>query len=311
MVTVTTGGELLVRQRERPVVSSGFRPLDALLPAGGVRPGSLIEWLAEGDAGPGGGGAASLACAVACRLAAARGDEVGEQARPRTIVVVDRTGWFHPPAVMPWLGDERRLVVARPSRDDDEIWTIDQALRCTGVAAVLAWPRNRVGRSTATRGSRLVGSAPGGALQQWSTAMRRWQLAAASSGAVGLFVRPLVARSEPSWAEARIAVSPLPGASRQSGGTRSSAAAGRLSPRMGSTRPMWYSTSRGDVPGRRPGVLPQRGGWPARRGLQRRRAEGAMSHAALPDDLAAAVAGAAETAREARTPQGAGVRLPP
>lgn len=219
MVTVTTGGELLVRQRERPVVSSGFRPLDALLPAGGVRPGSLIEWLAEGDAGPGGGGAASLACAVACRLAAARGDEVGEQARPRTIVVVDRTGWFHPPAVMPWLGDERRLVVARPARDDDEIWTIDQALRCTGVAAVLAWPRNRVGRSTTTRGSRLVGSAPGGALQQWSTAMRRWQLAAASSGSVGLFVRPLVARSEPSWAEARIAVAPLPGGSRQSGGT--------------------------------------------------------------------------------------------
>jgi len=219
MVSVTTGGELLVRQRERPVVSSGFRPLDALLPAGGVRPGSLIEWLAEGDAGPGGGGAASLAFAVACRLAEARGGEAGAQARPRTIVVVDRTGWFHPPAVMPWLGDERRLVVARPSRDDDEIWTIDQALRCTGVAAVLAWPRNRVGRSAATRGSRLGGSALKGALQQWSTAMRRWQLAAASSGAVGLFVRPLAARSEPSWAEARIAVAPLPGGSRQSGST--------------------------------------------------------------------------------------------
>jgi hypothetical protein len=219
MVTITTGGELLVRERERPVVSSGFRPLDALLPAGGVRPGSLIEWLAEGDAGPGGGGAASLAFAVACRLAAARGGEAGEQVRPRTIVVVDRTGWFHPPAVMPWLGDERRLVVARPSRDDDEIWAIDQALRCTGVAAVLAWPRARAGRSAATRGSRFAGSPLGGGLQQWSTAMRRWQLAAASSGAVGLFVRPLATRGEPSWAEARIAVSPQPGGSRQSGGT--------------------------------------------------------------------------------------------
>ena len=211
MVTVTTGGELLLRERARPVVSSGFRQLDALLPAGGVRPGSLVEWLAEGNAGTGGGGAASLAFAVACRLAAASGGEASEQARPRTIVVVDRTGWFHPPAVMPWLGDERRLVVARPSRDDDEIWTIDQALRCTGVAAVLAWPRARVGCSTATRGSRFVGSALGGAVQQWSTAMRRWQLAAAASGAVGLFVRPLAARSEPSWAEARIAVMPQPG----------------------------------------------------------------------------------------------------
>jgi hypothetical protein len=214
MVTITTGGELLLRERARSVISTGFRPLDALLPAGGVRPGSLVEWLAEGEAGPGGGGAASLAFAVACRLAAASGGEASEQARPRTIVVVDRTGWFHPPAVMPWLGDERRLVVARPSRDDDEIWTIDQALRCTGVAAVLAWPRARVGRSIATRGSR-----PEGSLQQWSTAMRRWQLAAAASGAVGLFVRPLATRSESSWAETRIAVSPLPGGSHQSGGT--------------------------------------------------------------------------------------------
>jgi hypothetical protein len=207
-----SGGDLLVRERERPVVSSGFRPLDALLPAGGVRPGSLIEWLAEGDAGPGAGGAVSLAFAVACRLAAVNGGAASEQVRPRTIVVVDRTGWFHPPAVMPWLGDERRLVVARPSRHDDEIWTIDQALRCTGVAAVLAWPRARAGGVQA--GSRM-----GSASQQWSTAMRRWQLAAAGSGAVGLFVRPVATRGEPSWAEARVAVSPRPGVSSQAGGT--------------------------------------------------------------------------------------------
>lgn len=207
-----SGGDLLVRERGRPVVSTGFRSLDALLPAGGVRPGSLVEWLAEGNAGPGAGGAASLAFAVACRLAAASGGEASEQARPRTIVVVDRTGWFHPPAVLPWLADERRLVVARPSRDDDEIWTIDQALRCTGVAAVLAWPRARAGGARA--GSRM-----GSANQQWSTAMRRWQLAAAGSGAVGLFVRPVATQGEPSWAEARIAVSPQPGGSCQPGGT--------------------------------------------------------------------------------------------
>lgn len=209
---LVSGGDLLVRERERPVVSTGFRSLDALLPAGGVRPGSLVEWLVEGDGGPGAGGAASLAFAVACRLAAANGGEASEQVRPQTIVVVDRTGWFHPPAVLPWLADERRLVVARPSRDDDEIWTIDQALRCTGVAAVVAWPRARAG------GGR-TGSRMGSVSQQWSTAMRRWQLAAAGSGAVGLFVRPLATQGEPSWAEARIAVSPRPGVSCQSGGT--------------------------------------------------------------------------------------------
>jgi protein ImuA len=207
-------GDLLARERARPVVATGFRPLDALLPAGGVRPGSLVEWLSEGDAG--GGGAASLAVAVACRLAAASGGEASEQVRPRTIVVVDRTGWFHPPAVLPWLGDGRRLVVARPARDDDEIWTIDQALRCTGVAAVVAWPRARVlagPRALTRRSAQVRGARSAASTQQWSVAMRRWQLAAASSGAVGLFVRPRTALGEPSWAEVRIAVMP------QAGGT--------------------------------------------------------------------------------------------
>jgi hypothetical protein len=212
---LASGGDLLLRQQERPVVPTGFGSLDALLPAGGLRPGSLVEWLAEGNAVATGGGAATFAFAVACRLAAdgANSGIAGDRARSRTIVVVDRTGWFHPPAVLPWLDDELRLVVARPSRDDDEIWAIDQALRCTGVAAVLAWPRANLRRSSRASGSRLAGS-----FQQWSTAMRRWQLAAAASGAVGLLVRPFEARSEPSWAEARIAVAPRPGGSHQTGG---------------------------------------------------------------------------------------------
>jgi hypothetical protein len=130
--------------------------------------------------------------------------------------VVDRGGWFYPPSVLPWLGDTRRLIVARPSHDDDEIWTIDQALRCGGVAAVVAWPRSIMGR-TAWGGGRpaaiKAGSMSGGSrlVSPWTTAMRRWQLAARSSGAIGLFIRQASAASEPSWAEAKIAVSPLPG----------------------------------------------------------------------------------------------------
>ena len=197
------GGQLAAREAVREVVASGFRSLDALLPAGGVRRGSLLEWLAGGPGAAGGmagAGAMALACAVACRL--------GRAAEPRTLVVVDRTGWFHPPALLPWLGvgvEAVRLVVARPAHDDDEIWAIDQALRCAGVAAVLAWPR-----TAATPGG---GPAVGRrcAAQSWTIAMRRWQLAARSSGAVGLFVRPASARAEASWAEARIAVVPLPG----------------------------------------------------------------------------------------------------
>ena len=202
---IVSGGRLQGLEDAREAVRSGFAAVDALLPAGGLRRGSLIEWLAtvagEADAGDqasvglgqgdleSGAGAATLAFAVACRLAAAG-------TGPRTIVVVDRTEWFHPPAVLPWLTDARQLVVARPAHDDDEIWAIDQALRCSGVAAVVAWPRLR-----------------GQARQRshWTTALRRWQLAARSSGSVGLLVRPQAAARDPSWAEARIAVEPQPG----------------------------------------------------------------------------------------------------
>jgi len=194
-------------------VATGFPSLDRLLPAGGVRRGSLVEWLAGGDAD----GAISLACAVACRLAGPRWAEQSRASQASTIVVVDRGQRFYPPAVIPWLdamadptgkgGGRPHLVVARPSRDDDELWTIDQALRCPGVAAVLAWP-NRI----------------------HATAMRRWQLAARASGAVGLLVRGLsgcgfsecgfsgpvpagkpTGPSGPTWADAKLAISPVAG----------------------------------------------------------------------------------------------------
>lgn len=172
------------------VVPTGFAPLDRLLPAGGVRRGSLVEWLCKSEAS----GAAALACAVACRLAGG-GDRAGDAAS--TIIIVDRKGRFHPPAVLSWLGQMKaggrqppRLVVTRPAHDADEAWAIDQSLRCRGVAAVLAWPE-----------------------RIHSTAMRRWQLAARASLAVGMFMRPLAAGRESSWAEARIAVAAQAGGS--------------------------------------------------------------------------------------------------
>ena len=185
----------------RETVTTGFPSLDRLLPAGGVRRGSLIEWLA-GDASPDdAGGAISLACAVACRLAGPRQGDQARASQAATIVVIDRGQRFYPPAVIPWLdaladatgkgGGRPHLVVARPSRDDDELWTIDQALRCPGVAAVLAWPR-----------------------RVHATAMRRWQLASRASGAVGLLVRGLSERrpvGEPTWADAKVAIAPVAG----------------------------------------------------------------------------------------------------
>ena len=56
-----------------------------------------------------------------------------------------------------------------------------------GGAAAVAWPERPDGRT-----------------------LRRWQLAAEKSGALGLLIRPDSARNEPSWAEVRLLVEPLP-----------------------------------------------------------------------------------------------------
>lgn len=189
-------------EKRAAVVSSGFRSLDAILLDGGIRRGSLVEWLVPCGIGEGAivssgsaSGGITLACAVAVR------GLCGRPFAPSTVIVVDRQGRFHPPAVFPWMGiagggasqaggpsgDGRcRLIVVRPSKDDDEAWAIDQALRCPGVAAVVAWPR-----------------------RIHPTSMRRWQLAARSSGAVGLIARKAEDRREPSWAQVRLAVAPL------------------------------------------------------------------------------------------------------
>lgn len=218
------------------VVSSGFAELNQLLPARGIRRGSLLEWLPVGveersgqagrlrqtgslwkasDGGSSGSGTVTLALAMAVQVARAsvgdeepddnvqrslsrgrRGQRRGAMEQPVTgaVLVVDRSGWFYPPAVIPWFNGRAggaafvQLIVARPSRDDDEIWAIDQALRCGGVAAVVACPSASV---------------------VCSNVMRRWQLAARASGTVGLFVRPWQCRRDPSWAEARLVVTPL------------------------------------------------------------------------------------------------------
>ncbi len=204
-----------------PVISSGFRELDRLLPSGGIRLGSLIEWLPAGGQQatgatkqgqevrqPGmrqGSGVLTLALALAVQVARAAGVAGAASGGPTTVLVVDRAGWFYPPAVMRWLGAVRgqwqlpQCVVVRPSRDDDEVWAIDQALRCVGVAAVVACPTASV---------------------VCSSVMRRWQLAARGSGAVGMFVRPWQCRRDPSWAEVRLVAAPL----------RRSISSGRISP---------------------------------------------------------------------------------
>jgi len=174
------------RGGDRPI-SSGCVPLDRLLPEGGFRRAALAEWLSAGQ----GSGATTLALAAArqaCRDGGA-------------LVVLDRRREFYPPAAVRLGVEPEELIVVQAGSQADEHWALDQALRCRGVAAVLAWPERLDGRT-----------------------FRRLQLAAEEGGGLGLLIRPLVARGEPSWADVRLLVEPLPAASGATAGSSSSAA---------------------------------------------------------------------------------------
>jgi hypothetical protein len=98
------------------------------------------------------------------------------------IVVVDTDRRFYPPAAVKIGIDLNRLIVVQPGEPD---WIVTQALSCSAIDAVLWWP-HKVG----------------------STMFRRWQLAAERGGGVGLLMRPVTARGNPSWADVRILVEP-------------------------------------------------------------------------------------------------------
>src|SRR5436190_5686311 len=144
---------------ERPI-STGSPVLDSLLPAGGLRRGTLVEYL---TAGPG-NGAGTLALAAA-REACQEG---------RALVVVENGGSagaspsrFYPPAAVAWGIDLSALLVLRPGSKADAVWALDQALRCKGVGAVWAACDRLDVRD-----------------------FRRLQLAAECGGTVGLLIRP-------------------------------------------------------------------------------------------------------------------------
>jgi hypothetical protein len=100
-------------------------------------------------------------------------------------VIIDRLQQFYAPASVALAIDPSRLIIVRPRQDADEVWALDQAARCAGVAAVL-W-----------RGKKLD-----------ARHFRRLQLACETSGVTGLLVRPHIADREPSWADLRLLVQP-------------------------------------------------------------------------------------------------------
>ncbi len=160
----------------RPVVSSGSASLDRLLPDGGFRWGTLVEWLSAGW-GTGRETLAFSAAREACREGGA-------------VVVLDRAGEFYPPAALRLGIPQERMIVVRAADEGDRAWALDQALRCPAVGAAIAWPEKLDGHT-----------------------FRRLQLAAEQGGGLGLLIRSDHARHEPSWAEVRLGIEPAASAS--------------------------------------------------------------------------------------------------
>lgn len=160
---------------QQPRFSTGSSALDRLLPAGGLRRGGLVEWLGDGM----GSGVSCLPLLVARQLQ--------QQDDEAALAVVDRRQRFYPPAAKAWGIDLQRTILIRPDSERDELWALDQTVRCAHLAAVLAWPERIDGYT-----------------------FRRLQLAAETSGAVVLLVRPTSAMRQPTWADLRLLVSPRP-----------------------------------------------------------------------------------------------------
>jgi hypothetical protein len=78
-----------------------------------------------------------------------------------------------------------RLIVLRPTNQADEMWAIDQALRCSAVGAVVAELED-VNELQA----------------------RRFQLAAEQGQSLGLWLRPASVRKQPSWSEIQWLIEP-------------------------------------------------------------------------------------------------------
>ena len=161
------------------------------MPGGSLQQGMLVECLGIGP----GSGAGWLAFWFA-RQAMLQNQGY--------VFVADRWRRFYPPAAVHMGIEASKMVVVQPAPScemtaHEEIWAIDQALRCSGVSAVVAWM------------DRLD-----------SRAFRRLQLAVEAGQSLGVLVRPLQAQTQPTWSDVQLQVTPTSGGTSESSANPSS-----------------------------------------------------------------------------------------
>ena len=187
--TKLAGLTTTIKPSEEHTLSTGCDALDQLLPGYSLRPGMLIEWLSEDH----GSGAASLAFHCARRMV---------DATQNCMVVTDRWRRFYPPAAVARGIETKDLIVVR-SHDErvmsaaEELWALDQALRCPAVGVVMAW-LDRVD----------------------PRAFRRLQLAAEAGNTLALLLRPAKVQPLPTWSDVQLLVKPFCDATASNASTR-------------------------------------------------------------------------------------------
>jgi len=158
---------------EQPI-GTGHAALDSVLPAGGLRRGTLLEWV-NGE-GPGSGAATLALLAV--------GGLVQPQSGPGgTLAVVDRGVGFYTAAAAGLGLSPDRILLVRAGTEGEWKWAVEQVLRSPAVDVALTWAESLDDR-----------------------VFRRWQLAAELGGGVGMLVRPAEALREASWSSVRLMV---------------------------------------------------------------------------------------------------------
>jgi len=160
-------------------LESGYPELDKHLPGGGWPTGALTEILAAHH----GSGELRLLMPALARLSVAPPEQ--DHAEPGWIAWIAPPFQPYPPALRQYGLDLSRMLIVRPARAGEILWSAEQALSSGTCAAVLMWP---------------------GPLDD--QASRRLQLAAEKGHSWAIAFRSLAARRQPSAAALRLELHP-------------------------------------------------------------------------------------------------------